>query len=121
MVPKLGALLCKELPRRSTVRVAREVGRAEGPLSVYLCATMKNRCRSRRADRLGRGEPFEHTNGPVTVERLVLKVLRSVASQGNEWQVSAAAVIAPPNLTGRNQSDAAGRLAASEVSRGPAV
>lgn len=41
---------------------------------------------------------------PIAVERPLLKVQRSVASQNDEWQVPAAAVIGPQNLTGCTQS-----------------
>ncbi len=43
---------------------------------------------------------------PVVVEWPLLKVQRSVASQGHEWQVPAEAVVGPQNRTGRSQSAA---------------
>jgi Putative transposase len=42
---------------------------------------------------------------PVAVEWPLPKVQRSVALQDDEWQVPAAAVIEPQNLTGSSQSD----------------
>jgi len=41
---------------------------------------------------------------PIAVEWLLLKVQRSVASQEDEWQVSAGAVVGPQDLTGCSQS-----------------
>jgi hypothetical protein len=41
---------------------------------------------------------------PIAVEWPLLEVQRSVASQDDEWQVPAAAVIGPQNLTGCSQS-----------------
>jgi hypothetical protein len=52
-------------------------------------------------------ESFGSLASTITVERPLLKVQRSVASQDDEWQVPAAAVIGPGNLTGCSQSSAA--------------
>jgi hypothetical protein len=44
-----------------------------------------------------------HLAQPIAAEWPLLKVQRSVASQGDEWQVTAAAVIRLQNLTGCSQ------------------
>ncbi len=50
--------------------------------------------------------------GPIAAERPLLKVQRSIASQDDEWQVPAVAVICLQNLTGCSQPQAALRTIA---------